>query len=65
MAITCAAHEANLPKDAWRGGHEYLRSIGDARTRYLRFLTEAFGYALSDVEKVVTGDMKADDIDIS
>ena len=65
LAITCAAHEANLPKDAWRGGHEYLRSIGDARTRYLRFLTEAFGYALSDVEKVVTGDMKADDIDIS
>ena len=65
LAITCAAHEANLPKDAWRGGHEYLRSIGDARTRYLRFLTEAFGYALSDIEKVVTGDMTSDDIDIS
>ncbi|MCK0515940.1 MULTISPECIES: ParB N-terminal domain-containing protein [Actinomycetes] len=65
LAITCAAHEANLPKDAWRGGHEYLRSVGDARTRYLRFLTEAFGYTLSDIEKVVTGDMKADEIDIS
>ena len=65
LAITCAAHEANLPKDAWRGGHEYLRSIGEGRTRYLTFLTEAFGYALSDIEKVVTGDMNADDINIS
>jgi ParB family chromosome partitioning protein len=65
LAITCAAHEANLPKDAWRGGHEYLRSVADARTRYLRFLTDAFGYTHSDIEKVVTGDMKTDGIDIS
>jgi ParB family chromosome partitioning protein len=65
LAITCAAHEANLPKDAWRGGHAYLRTVGDARTRYLRFLTETFGYALSDIEKVVTGDITTDDIDIS
>ena len=65
LAITCAAREANLPKDAWRGGHAYYRNVGEARTRYLQFLTEAFGYALSDIEKVVTGDINADDLDIS
>ena len=65
LAITCAAHEANLPKDAWRGGHAYYRNVGEARTRYLQFLTDAFGYVLSDIEKVVTGDINADDLDIS
>ncbi|MDV7137119.1 ParB/RepB/Spo0J family partition protein [Williamsia muralis] len=65
LAITCAAHEANLPKDAWRSSHEYFGNTGDTRARYLRFLTETFGYTLSDIEKVVTGDMNADDIDLS
>lgn len=61
LAITCAAHEANLPKDSWRGGHEYFRSIGEARTRYLQFLTEAFGYVLADIERVVVGDLNSED----
>ncbi|WP_030176244.1 MULTISPECIES: hypothetical protein [Actinomycetes] len=55
LAMTCAAHEANLPEDSWRSGHEYFRSIGEARTRYLQFLTEAFGYVLADIERVSSG----------
>ncbi|WP_020109745.1 ParB N-terminal domain-containing protein [Nocardia sp. 348MFTsu5.1] len=64
LAITLAAHEANLPKDSWRGGHEYFRSVGEGRTRYLQFLTEAYGYQHADIEKVITGELSADDIDI-
>ena len=63
-AIVCAAHEANLPKDAWRGGHEYLRMVAVSRVAYLGFLTEVFGYQLSDVEKVITGDITAASIDL-
>lgn len=63
-AIVCAAHEANLPKDAWRGGHEYLRMVAVSRVAYLEFLTEVFGYQLSDVEKVITGEITAASINL-
>ncbi|ORM37786.1 ParB N-terminal domain-containing protein [Williamsia sp. 1135] len=65
LAITMAGHEADLPKDAWRGGPEYYPSVGQGRTRYLEFLTETFDYVLSDVEKVIAGTMTAEQIDIS
>lgn len=65
LAITLAAHEANLPKDSWRSGHPYLRTIGRARTRYLHFLTEAYGYQHADIEKVITGELTADTITIA
>ncbi|GAA1890244.1 ParB/RepB/Spo0J family partition protein [Williamsia serinedens] len=65
LAVVCAAHEANLPKDAWRGGHEYNRNVAAARVAYLRFLADVTGYTLADVEKVVTGDLTADQIDLT
>ncbi|MDF3284993.1 ParB N-terminal domain-containing protein [Gordonia sp. N1V] len=65
LAIAFGAHEANLPKDAWRGGHEYYRYVADARTAYLRFLTEVFGYTLADIEQVITGDTDATEIPLS
>lgn len=65
LAMTCAAHEANLPKDAWRGGHMYDRTIGWARTRYLEFLTEAYGYTLAEVEQAIAGYIDPGVIDIS
>lgn len=64
LAITCAAHEANLPKDAWRP-HPFDRTIGWAHNRDLEFLTEAFGYTLSEVEQVIAGQVTAEAIDIT
>ncbi|MED5804024.1 hypothetical protein VX037_23690 [Gordonia sp. Z-3] len=62
LAIVLGAHEANLPKDAWRpaGAFEYSRMGRDARTDYLRFLTTVLGYPLSDVEQVIVGDLDAE-----
>ena len=65
LGLVCAAHEANLPKDAWRGGHEYNRNVAAARVSYLRFLADVTGYALADVERVVTGDLTADQVDLT
>ncbi|GAB89070.1 ParB/RepB/Spo0J family partition protein [Gordonia rhizosphera] len=61
LAIVCGAHEANLPKDAWRpaGAFEYSRMGRTARTDYLRFLADVVGYSLSDIEQVIVGDLDA------
>ncbi|SIS23122.1 ParB/RepB/Spo0J family partition protein [Williamsia sterculiae] len=65
-AITCAAYESTLPKDAWRGaGMVYDGGALDrARATYLRTLVEVFGYTLSEVEEVITGDRTGDSIDL-
>ena len=62
-AIVCAAHEADLPKDAWRGSDYSIAK--DARALYLAWLVEVFGYTLADVERVVTGDLTADQVDLT
>lgn len=66
LAIVLGAHEANLPKDAWRpaGQFEYSRQGRNARTEYLRFLTDTLGYALADVEQVIVGDLTAESISL-
>lgn len=65
LAIAIGAHEANLPKDAWRTKpYEYSSGDRNARTLYLRFLTDVFGYTLADIEQVVTGDRAADTISL-
>ncbi len=65
LAMTCGAHEANLPKDAWRGGHPFDRTIRWARIRYLEFLTEVFGYTLAEVEQVIAGHLDPEAIDLN
>ena len=63
LAIVLGAHEANLPKDAWRTDpYEYSRLNRDARSLYLQFLVDVLGYTLSDIEHVITGGKAADDI---
>ena len=64
LAIALGAHEANLPKDAWRGGHEYVGMYSKARKSYLNFLRDTLDYQLSPIEQVITGDTTADDINI-
>lgn len=63
-AIVCAAHESNMPKDAWRQAGDQMWSCAKSRAAYLEFLTEVFGYQLSDVEKVVAGQVTAESIDL-
>ena len=53
LGLVLAAMEAETPKDAWR------RSYSTYSKDYLTFLA-ANGYQLSDVEKVITGKLKAD-----
>lgn len=55
LGLVLGAMEAETPKDAWRSGGGYY---GYAKT-YLQFLA-ANGYDLSDIEKVITGALKAD-----
>lgn len=62
LAIVAGAYEADLPKDAWRS-HYYARA-GKAGAAWLDFLAEVFGYQLSDVEKVITGELKAEAVDL-
>jgi ParB family chromosome partitioning protein len=52
LGLVLAALESNTPKDAWRTRGTYSKN-------YLTFLADN-DYELSDVEKVVTGAMKAD-----
>lgn len=62
LAIAVGAHEADMPKSAWR---ETDCSWTGHRVTYLRLLVDVFGYTLSDIEEVIAGDKTADDIDIS
>ncbi|OKH62364.1 hypothetical protein EB74_16970 [Mycobacterium sp. SWH-M5] len=54
LGLVLAALEANTPKDAWRHNSTYTKN-------YLEFLT-ANGYELSDIEKVMTKELKADEL---
>ena len=63
-AIVCAGYEANFPKDAWRQATESFWSDAKARVAYLDFLTEVFGYQLSEVEQVVAKQIAAESIDL-
>ncbi|MGJ0121666.1 ParB/RepB/Spo0J family partition protein [Williamsia sp. MIQD14] len=63
-AIVCAGYEANFPKDAWRQATESFWSDAKARVAYLDFLTEVFGYQLSEVEQVVAKQITAESIDL-
>ena len=59
LAIAIGAHEADMPKSAWR---ETDRSYTAHRATYLRMLVTVFGYTLSDVEEVICGDSAADEV---
>ena len=61
LAIAVGAHEADMPKTAWR---ETGRSYTDHRATYLRMLVEVFGYTLTDVEQVIVGDLDLDNVDL-
>lgn len=63
-AIVCAGYEANFPKDAWRQAGESFWTDAKARVAYLDFLTEVFGYQLSEVEQVVAKQITAESIDL-
>lgn len=59
LAIVIGAHEADMPKSAWR---ETDRSYTAHRATYLKMLVTVFGYTLSDVEEVITGEATADEV---
>lgn len=59
LAIAVGAHEADMPKSAWR---ETDRSYTAHRATYLQMLVTVFGYTLSDVEEVIAGDTTADQV---
>ncbi len=61
LAIAVGAHEADMPKTAWR---ETGRSYTDHRATYLRMLVDVFGYTLTDVEQVIVGDLDLDNVDL-
>lgn len=54
LGMVLAAMETETPKDAWRHS-------GRVSADYLRFLAD-HGYALSEVEKVVTGELTGDQL---
>lgn len=59
LAIACGAHEADMPKTAWREtDHSWTRH----RPRYLAMLTDVFGYTLAEVEEVIAGTRDADSV---
>ena len=61
LAIAIGAHEADMPKSAWR---ETDRGYTAHRATYLQMLVMVFGYTLSDVEEVITGDTTADEVSL-
>ncbi|MDM2402055.1 ParB N-terminal domain-containing protein [Mycobacteroides abscessus] len=58
LAQVLAALEEFTPKDAWRG-RRHLHQYSDYSTDYLNFLADK-GYSLSDIERVVLGELSAD-----
>jgi hypothetical protein len=54
--MVLAALEGRTPKDAWRTATSRFNPVPGA-AEYLRFLS-ANGYALSEIERVVTGDRR-------
>jgi ParB family transcriptional regulator, chromosome partitioning protein len=61
LGVVLGALEARTPKDSWRfgGGSGYGNSV--RATDYLSFLA-ANGYQLADVERVIIGELSADDV---
>ncbi|MFD6062448.1 hypothetical protein [Rhodococcus wratislaviensis] len=57
FALTVAAMESRMAKDAWRSRPQYV-------SEYLAMLTEN-GHTLSNVEKVISGELRPEDIDIA
>ncbi|MHA4855146.1 ParB/RepB/Spo0J family partition protein [Rhodococcus sp. MSC1_016] len=57
FAVTVAAMESRMAKDAWRSRPQYV-------SEYLGMLTEN-GHTLSNVEKVISGELRPEDIDIT
>ncbi|UNN05328.1 chromosome partitioning protein ParB [Rhodococcus opacus] len=57
FALTVAAMESRMAKDAWRSRPQYV-------SEYLGMLT-ANGHTLSNVEKVTSGELRPEDIDIA
>lgn len=57
FALTVAAMESRMAKDAWRSRPQYV-------SEYLGMLTEN-GHTLSNVEKVISGELRPEDIDIA
>lgn len=65
LGIALAAREAVMWKDAWKTlGQDWDRNRATARADYLNLLTEVFGYPLSDIEHVLTGEKTPTDIDL-
>lgn len=58
LAQVLAALEEYTPKDAWRG-RQHLHQYVDYSTEYLKFLVVQ-GYTLSDIERVVLGELTAE-----
>ena len=61
LAIAVGAHEADMPKSAWR---ETDRSYTAHRVTYLRMLVDVFGHTLTDVEQIIVGDLDPDSVDL-
>lgn len=61
LAIAIGAHEADMPKSAWR---DTDRSYAAHRVTYLRMLVEVFGHVLTDIEQVIVGDLTAAEVDL-
>ena len=62
LALVLAGLESRCPKDAWRsGGANTAYRTGLSNADYLAFL-EANGYVLADIEQVIVGGKKADDL---
>jgi ParB family chromosome partitioning protein len=63
LGLVLAGLESRCPKDAWRSGgagsSPWRNGLSNAD--YLAFL-EANGYVLSDIEQVIVGSKKADDL---
>jgi ParB family chromosome partitioning protein len=61
LAVVVGALEARTPKDAWRSGGSTGWGWTVTTREYLELLV-ANGYQLADVERVITGEMTADDL---
>jgi ParB family chromosome partitioning protein len=59
LALVLGALECRYAKDAWRDGGQSWRTVGPRDL--LRYLA-ANGYVLSDIERVVLGDLTADEV---
>jgi ParB family chromosome partitioning protein len=55
-----SALEGRTPKDAWRNAASHYNPVPGA-AEYLRFLS-ANGYALSEIERVVTGERNSEGV---